>query len=200
MSFNRVTYDKSAYDLQMQRSVGQGDYRLFAPFAENIDQCLSMDGPVGSKADVSTVKKPNSLSFKEMTDVESALSWRSQRLTKSNDNINLEGKFDIYHKESCTKKLVSQDTRFTHPLDNYRSMSLTPLMIQPYLPVNPQCNQISNNDLIGLNSRLSAKDCYNIPDVVVWDNGDALPIDNGEPINNEVYYKACPAVTNLTQK
>ena len=58
MSFNRTKYDKCAYELQMNRSTGEGDYRLYAPFAENCSQCISETGPIGAKSDVSLVKKP----------------------------------------------------------------------------------------------------------------------------------------------
>ena len=57
MSFSRLIYDKEAYDLELKRSTIPGDYRLFSLFAENTNQCFSYDGPIGSKVDVSSVKK-----------------------------------------------------------------------------------------------------------------------------------------------
>jgi hypothetical protein len=75
MSFNRVLYDTSAYDLQMNRSIAPGDYRIFPNTGENCAQCFSEFGPVGSKSDVSLVKKPNELQFTEMADIESKLSF-----------------------------------------------------------------------------------------------------------------------------
>lgn len=175
MSFNRIKYDNCAYDLQMGRSTAQGDYRLFAPFAENCNQCLSYDGPIGNKADVSLVKKPMDLCFQEMTQTESELSWRSQLLTKCNDNNNPLGKHKIHHKPVCSKKLAPEDTRFTHPLDNYRSMSTTSFQVQPYLYINPQCHVQESGDRIGLNSRLQSKDTYKMPKQEFWDKGDSLP-------------------------
>ena len=71
MSFNRTRYDKCAYTLETNRSVQQGDYRLFGPFAENCNECFSYDGPIGSKSDVSLVKKPSELCFKDMAQTES---------------------------------------------------------------------------------------------------------------------------------
>jgi len=184
MAFSRTIYDKCAYDLEVARTISPGDYRLFAPYAENINECLSYDGPIGSKSDVSLVRRPTDLSFGDMAAAESELSWRSQLLNKCNDKPRVRPV--LYHKDNCNKKLISQDTRFTHPLDNYRGMSLTELHMQPYLHVNPQCNNISNADKLGLNSRLSAKDCYKTPTTKPWDNGEALPIDNGQPANSEV--------------
>jgi hypothetical protein len=175
MSFNRTRYDQCAYDLQMGRSTGPGDYRLFGSFAENCNQCLSYDGPVGAKSDVSLVKKPLDLCFKEMAQVESELSWRNQLLTKCNNNSSPVGKHELNHKPSCTKKLTPEDTRFTHPLDNYRCMSLTSYQVEPYLHVNPQCHVQESGDRIGMNSRLYAKDVYRIPAQDFLDKGEALP-------------------------
>lgn len=175
MSFNRIKYDTCAYDLQLGRSTAPGDYRLYAPYAENCSQCLSYDGPIGSKSDVSLVKKPTELCFKEMAQTESELSWRNQLLTKCNDNKNPIGKREIHHKPVCSKKLTPEDTRFTHPLDNFRSMSTTSYQVQPYLHINPQCHVQESGDRIGLNSRLNSKDAYKMTVQEAWDKGEALP-------------------------
>jgi hypothetical protein len=175
MSFNRIKYDSCAYDLQMGRSTGPGDYRLYAPYAENCDQCISLTGPVGAKSDVSLVKENMELSFKDMAQVESELSWRNQLLTKCNLNSSPIGKHKVNHKQTCSKKLEPEDTRFTHPIDNYRSMSLTSFQVEPYLHVNPQCHVQESGDRIGLNSRLRAKDLYKMPEQEFWDKGEALP-------------------------
>ena len=163
MSSNRTTYDKCAYALQMNRSVGPGDYRLYAPYAENCNQCFSDFGPVGSKSDVSVVKKPMELQFGSMADAESELSWRHRQLTKCNDDSSPIEKTNVNHKPSCSNKLTAEDTRFTFPLDNYRGMSLTSYQLNPYLPVNPQCNILGNESKYGLNSRLYSKDNYSEP-------------------------------------
>lgn len=160
MSFNRTSYDKCAYDLQIKRSTDQGDYRLFAPFAENCNQCFSAFGPVGAKCDVSTAKAPMDLKFGDMAAAESALSWRHRALTRCNEDSDPLDCSEVYHKPVCTNKLTSEDTRFTNPLDNYRGMSLTSYMLNPYLPVNPQCNILDSYDLIGLDSRNWSKDNY----------------------------------------
>lgn len=164
MAFNRTSYDKVAYDLQMGRSTGPGDYRLFAEFAENCDQCYSNNGPVGAKSDVSLVKKNDELHYGNMAQTESELSWRNQKLRKSNENFSPLDKYKTNNKVSCSKKLVAEDTRFTFPIDNFRGMSLTDYMVSPYLPVNPQCNIQKNCDKTGLNSRMTAKDNYIKPD------------------------------------
>ena len=175
MSFNRIKYDTSAYNLQMGRSTAPGDYRLYAPFGENCDQCFSYSGPIGSKADVSLVKKINDLNFKDMADTESQLSWRNNKLSKSNDDVSCLEDNTVEHKPVCSNKLTPEDTRFTHPLDNYRGMSLTDLQLEPYLHVNPQCSVQESGDRIGLNSRLYSKDTYQLTEQEFWDKGEALP-------------------------
>jgi hypothetical protein len=175
MSFNRINYDECAYDLQMGRSTNPGSYRLFGLFAENPDQHYSADGPIGSKADVSLVRDKFDLSFKDMADTESMLSWRRQKLNKCNDPPPALDANKLHPKSDSSSALVSEDTRFTFPIDDFRSMSLTPYMVSPYLPINPQCIIQDIDDKVGLNSRLYLKDHYKNPKTKFWDNGSALP-------------------------
>jgi hypothetical protein len=172
MSFNRIKYDNTAYDLQMGRSVAPGDYRLFESFAENPNQCFSYDGPTGSKSDVSLARSANDLTF--MAQVESELSWRHQPLSKDNITTPISS-FKLVHKPVCTNQLSGEDTRFTNPIVDFRSMSLTDYQLEPYLHINPQCNIQEINDRVGLNSRSWAKDMYKDIPQVVWDNNEALP-------------------------
>lgn len=164
MAFSRTTYDSCAYDLEIKRSTEQGDYRLYGYFAENDNQCYSYNGPIGSKSDVSTIKKLNETCFGTMADVESDLSWRNNKLDKCNDKIF--NKFPVIDKPICSSNLTPQDTRFTNPIDNYRGMSLTNYMLTPYLYVNPQCYIQQTRDLIGSNTRLETKDCFDLSKTV----------------------------------
>lgn len=183
MSFNRTKYDDCAYNLQLNRSTNPGDYRLYAPYAENCNQCFSYDGPIGSKSDVSVAKKNMDLSFSDMADVESDLSWRGQgKLEKCNNNVT-PFKKTVNHKSICNSKLTSEDTRFTFPLNNYREMQLTPYMLEPYLPIDPQCNIQPFKELVGLNSRLSAKDSYIYPEQEYMDCGESLPKEISNQVN-----------------
>jgi hypothetical protein len=175
MSFNRIKYDNGAYDLQMSRSTAPGDYRLYAPYGESCEQCYSYSGPIGSKSDVSLVKKQNDLTFKDMANIESQLSWRNNKLSKTNEPLNSIENNNLQHKPSCSEKLTPEDTRFTHPIDNYRGMSLTELMLDSYLHINPQCSIQESGDRIGLNSRLQSKDTYKLTEQEFWDKGDAFP-------------------------
>jgi len=160
MAFSRTTYDSCAYDLQVKRSTDQGDYRLYGNFAENENQCYSYCGPIGSKSDVSIVKKPTETCFGTMAEVESDLSWRNNKLDRCNDKKF--NQFPVIDKPICSSNLLSQDTRFTNPIDNYRGMSLTNYMLTPYLYVNPQCYIQENRELSGINTRLEIKDCFDL--------------------------------------
>lgn len=175
MSFNRNRYDNCAYDLQMGMSRGEGTYRLNSDFAENCSQCISTTGPVGSKSDVSLSREKSDMTFKNLAETESKLSWRNQLLSKCNKNTDPFTNVKLEHKPVCSKQLTAEDTRFTFPLDNYRGMSLTSYMVSPYLPINPQCHIQDSCDQIGLNSRLSAKDTYKQPAAQSWETTSVLP-------------------------
>ena len=174
MSFNRIKYDQCAYDLKMDRSTLPGDYRLYSSYAENCNQCYSSDGPINAKSDVSLPRDSNDLSYTNLADIENNLSWRRKKLSDCNDPLdNLDDKI-LRNKPVCNNKLISQDTRFTNPIDDYRGMSLTSYMVNPYLPVNPQCVIQNNDDKYGLNSRLYVKDNYDY--------------NNDEPLNQSSIY------------
>jgi hypothetical protein len=175
MAFSRINYDKCSYDLKMDRSTQPGYYRMLPSSVENHNACISYGGPVGSKADVSLAKPDNQLKFDDMVDVESQLSWRRQSLNQCNDN-NLTLNVNLNHKSNCTFNLVSEDTRFTHPIDDFRSMDTTPYNYSPYLHVNPQ--DYYQKDRIGTNTKLLVKDNYIMPKQDMWDNGEALPTEN----------------------
>lgn len=177
MSFSRIRYDDCATKLHDQRSVGVGDYYLFPGFAENCDQCFSATGPVGSKVDVSTAKTKCKLNWGEMAHIESELQSRNLPLTECNENVvnNNYDKNKVYNKTVCSPFLNAEDSRFTNPVQAYRSMSLTSYQLQPWLFSNPQCHVL--DDRLGLNSRNKAKDTYKmaLPDFV--DKGDAFPTE-----------------------
>lgn len=183
MSFSRINYDESAYDLRLERSKGPGDYRLFPNFAENSNSCYNYNDPTNSKSQVSTVKETEDLTFGNMAHVESILTNRVNPL----QNGNKEGKNDehlkmkLHHKQKCNNHLEGEDTRFTHPLDTYRGMSLTSYAFTPYLHVNPQCKFQTIKNKFGSSSRLIVKDTYQVPDQNPWDDGKGLPPKVGDP-------------------
>ena len=178
MSFSRIRYDECATKLQTQRSVDVGQYRLYPGYVENCDQCFSATGPIGSKVDVSTAKNACSLNWGEMAHIESELQSRNIPLTDCNDNqTNTHyNKNKVFNKATCSPMLNAEDTRFTNPVQAYRSMSTTAYQLQPWLISNPQCHV--QDDRIGLGSRNKAKDSYKMVLPEFMDKGEALPREN----------------------
>ena len=175
MSFNRLRYDECATKLHNERSIGIGDYMLFPGYNKNVEQCYSLTGPIGSKADVSTPENNSSLNLGDITQIESELQSRNIIASECNDNatnINY-SKNKVIDKKICNPMLNTEDTRFTNPLQSYRSMSLTSYQLQPWLFSNPQCHV--QDDRIGLGSRNIVKDAYKINETEFLDTGEALP-------------------------
>ena len=181
MSFTRTKYDNEAYDLKIERTTGPGDYRLFFGNNENCEKCISYDGPRNGKSDVSIADDGEINQWGSMTEVESHLTNRVNKLT----DTNIYGKNDHYknihvtNKNNCEKILESEDTRFSFPLEAYRCMDLTAYHYSPFLHVNGQCEIQDDNDRIGLNSRIRVKDTFTVIKPTLIDQTDILP-----PISN----------------
>ena len=79
----------------------------------------------------------------------------------------------------CIIKIIVRT--FSHPIDNYRSMSLTDYYYQPFLFVNPQCHIQDINDKMGLNSRLYSKDMYIMHEPTPLEPTPLLPVEKIEP-------------------
>jgi hypothetical protein len=191
MAFSRTNYDPKVYNLQIKRSTDENDYRINPIYAENINPCYIENGIIGSKADVSLVRNQIDLSNEVMVDAESELSWRSRPATKHNYNVNPFNKFKVIHKNECKNSLTPEDTRFTHPIDNYRCMSTLDYEFNPYLHVNPQCYIQSIDKKIGLNSRLFAKDTYKISNITPMDNYASLPKEDISKNQSDIPCKLC---------
>ena len=67
----------------------------------------------------------------------------------------------VYNKPDCPC-LLSEDTRFSNPIDNYRSMSLTSYHYTPYLIINPLSKFQNLNEKHGLSSRIISKDTFKL--------------------------------------
>lgn len=178
MSFNRIKYDNESYDLKMERSTAHGDYRLFLANNENTTKCLSYDGPRNAKSDVSLATHDTPNQWPAMTDVESHLTNRVNKLI----DYNAYGKNDSYKKlqvtnnVNCSDNISFEDSRFTNPIEAYRCMDLTSYHYSPFLHVNPQCE--IQDDRIGLNSRLRIKDTFKVVRPQPLDQASILPIES----------------------
>jgi hypothetical protein len=162
MSFNRLSYDNCAYTLKKRRSADMGDYRLYPGSYENCNKRMSGSGIRNAKSDVSTVKGNCDLSWGALTETESKLTIRSQRLNQCNTKLGaLNDK--VNHKAQIDTKLDTTDSRFSHPLCNYRGLSTINYQIDPVIGPNPQ-HHISCDALReGHSTRLWARDNYTIP-------------------------------------
>lgn len=184
MSFSRIKYDNGAYDLKINRSVGPGDYRLFKGSTENCSKCFSYDGPKNAKSDVFTVGSNNcETEWGNMAEIESYIMNRVNKLVDDNKL----GRNDSYLKfqvnpikQTCSETLISEDTRFTNPIEAYRSMDTTSYHYSPFLFVNPQCEL--HEDRIGLNSRLKIKDTFKTVHITPPDQTDLLVNNNTDII------------------
>ena len=191
MSFSRIHYDNAAYDLKINRSVGPGDYRLFKGYNENCSKCFSYDGPKNAKSDVYTAGKSDcDTEWSAMTEVESQLTNRVNKLVDDNHF----GKNDSYLnlqvnpiKPTCSNVLISEDTRFSYPLEAFRSMDTTSYHYTPFLYGNPQCE--IEEDRIGLNSRLKVKDTFVNIAAVPIDQTETLP--KGGEISTAPKFNMC---------
>ena len=178
MSFTRITYDESAYDLELKRSLDQGKYRLTGNTVENCNKCYPYNMPGTATDTASTARRYCNTGFGEIAEAESLITNRIKPLTKSNaldKNDEYKTQVKVYHKPLCSKSFESEDTRFTNPIDNYRGMSLTGYYFTPYLHINPQCHIQSNPHREGTSSRLMVRDCYQNPKQEKWDDGSTLP-------------------------
>ena len=189
MSFTRINYDQCAYDLDLERSVSQGNYRLTGNNIENCNKCYPYHLPGTSIEAASSARGDCDTGFGSLAEAESLITNRIKPLQKCNKekrNDEYKTQVKVHHKPLCSKTLESEDTRFTNPLDNYRGMSLTGYYFTPYLHVNPQCHIQSNHHREGNSSRLMVKDCYKRPDQSPWDDGKAFP-----PKPKKVEKKGC---------
>ena len=180
MSFSRIKYDNEAYDLQLNRSVAPGDYRLFQNYNENCDKCYSKDGVKNSKSDSAITSQ-----WGNMADAESLLTNRVNKLIDYNDY----GANDMYKNipiiaiPDCNKSLAPEDTRFSYPLEAFRSMDTTNYHYSPHLFSNPQCE--IQDDRIGMNSRLRVKDTFKPTPPKLVDQDSILP-NGGVIMENEL--------------
>lgn len=189
MAFSRIKYDDDSYNLKLEREISPLDYRLFNGFNESCDKCLNYDGYRNNKSDVSLGKNldPNSDNqWGSLAEIESYLSNRVNKLK----NSNVYGKNDHYkniptiNKHLCNNNLQSEDTRFTYPIEAFRSLDTTSYKFIPYLSVNPQCQIETNEAKIGLNSRLRVRDTFVPTKPTLADQSVFLPAQGNNTCNN----------------
>lgn len=172
-TFSRQSYDISAYSDEVKQSTNVLDYNLDPTQQWNCGKCLSVNGPRNKIGNYSFVPK-------KLVDVDSILSNRTQINTKSIskktddymtvDKMVKDGKYyNRYFGDECSSFLNPEDSRFTHPKNNYKG-----LMFNIFYKLNkdPQCNVFWDSSL---NTRLYARDTY-LPEYPrSFDGQDLLP-------------------------
>jgi hypothetical protein len=134
--------------------------------------------------DVSIAANNTDNQWPTMTEVESHLTNRVNKLIDFNDY----GKNDSYknlsiqNKNVCNNKLVTEESRFTNPIEAYRCMDLSDYHYSPFMFVNPQCEFLE--DRIGSNSRLNVKDNFVVTKPNLIDQSVFLPKET--PANTDV--------------
>jgi len=153
----------------MQRSVNPGDYRLFKGYGENTTKCLPLNAPINSNDSASSVRRVNETDFGELVHAESHLTNRYVAASLCNDQaVDMDYKtLILHHKPVCDENVATLDSRFTHPIDSYRGMSLTNYHLTPYLHVNPQEHNELLSDRSSFGSRAWVKDNYKAPKVTI---------------------------------
>ena len=178
MSFNRTSYDEDAYKLKLQRSQNPGNYMLFERYGDHCEACYPNNSFGSIQGGIPVAKKACETKFDNLVTIDSQLSWRRKVLSKNNDDGILPDSSLIVKREDCKNLgLVPEDTRFTNPIDNFRSMDTTSYKFVPYLSVNPQNRIQTIDERIGVVSRLSVKDAFANAKISqeYWDKGEALP-------------------------
>ena len=178
MASTRITYDKCASKLSLQRSTDPLKYRLFRPNFENCKECYSNNGPIGSKRDASSVRNPTD-DFGDLVELESEISNRSIPLNECNDEKcnrgYLKNKSKLINKNNCNDKLNIEDTRFTKPLTEFRELSFFNYFTEPHLHVNPQKHIQKFENRNGTFTRKLAKEQYTAPEQKILDDSSVLP-------------------------
>jgi hypothetical protein len=156
---SRLGYDEQTYQDNLLDSVSPLNYRLNSNYDYNCQQCLSTLGPRSSAMGqgVSTWQGKGQLiaPSQKLVDIESILSNRNVRLSKSRDNeinkINVT-KFKTQNLPECNRFLDPISSRLSLPASNYRDMAINRFY---NLPQNPQKVIFWN---FAVNSSLEEKD------------------------------------------
>lgn len=160
MASTRKRYDECSTNLFYKQSTDPLSYRLSPHFANNCNKCYSDYGPRGQKMDVSVITNQN------LIDVDSLLTNRTKVASDCKDGLVTDIKFENHKKYAlpkCTNFLDNNSTRLTHPIHNYRGMTIEWAFQPKVSGRDDQCNIFWD---FAENTRLTAKDNYR-PDIPV---------------------------------
>lgn len=158
MASTRKFYDECSVNLYYKQSTDPLSYRLSPNYANNCQKCYTDNGPRGQDMNVSVITNEN------LIDVDSLLSNRSKVASDCGDglvtDINFKN-YQKYHLPVCNRFMNRNDTRLTHPIHNYRGMTIDWYFSPRVNNRDEQCNIFWD---FSENTRLTAKDSYR-PDI-----------------------------------
>lgn len=183
MASTKKRYDECSTSLFYKQSTDPLAYRLSSNFANNCSKCYTNYGPRGQDMNVSVIKNEN------LIDVDSLLTNRSKVASDCKDGLVTDIQFNKYKKYNlpiCNNFLDREDSRLTHPIINYRGMTIDWFFTPRVSNRDEQCNLFWD---FAENTRLTTKDSYR-PDIPV-------PMDQGYsfPVEKVQKNKKCPQFT-----
>lgn len=160
MASTRKRYDECSTNLYYKQSTNPLAYKLSPDFANNCNKCYSDFGPRGQNMNVSVITNQH------LVDVDSLLTNRSKIASDCKDGLVTDIDFNQhikYNLPKCDRFMDRTDTRLTHPLHNYRGMTIDWSFEPRVGGRDEQCNIFWD---FAENTQLTAKDNYR-PDIPV---------------------------------
>jgi len=177
MSSTRSIYDQGAFQEAVERSTRPGNYHLFAGQYKNCNKCVSLEGPRNNRTrNNSEINQPYSRQPLVVIDsLLSARKFRNSKYTKDRLFHQIDkqlSKIQTFNPTQCNLFLQPEDTRLTHPTQNYRGIyidryewPIIPPVERVFWGNNEPCYQkFGNHDKSnirgGQSARLCAKDNF----------------------------------------
>jgi hypothetical protein len=160
MASTRKLYDDCSTNLFYKQSTDPLAYRLSPNYANNCSKCYTDFGPRGQDMNVSVITNQN------LVDVDSLLTNRSKVASDCKDGLVTDIKFNNYKKYNlprCNNFMNRHDSRLTHPIHNYRGMTIDWFFSPRVNNRDEQCNLFWD---FAENTQLTSKDNYR-PDIPV---------------------------------
>lgn len=168
MSSTRTINDKDIAEYRDFTIRNVNNYIMDINKAENVNTCYSNSGARNSVSEISKpVNKKGLLDLANKVDMETYVQNRhlpGGSFKRTNDDHRTKIKTQTpLQCQNVIEHLVNEESRLTHPLNEYREMRIDHLNFSPYLPVNPQQVLIENTewygseDRNGVSSRISLK-------------------------------------------
>lgn len=160
MASTRKLYDECSTNLFYRQSTDPLIYRLLPDYANNCSKCYTDYGPKGQKMNTSVITNEN------LIDVDSLLTNRRKIASDCKDGLVTDINFNNYKKYNlplCDKFMDRNDSRLSHPIHNYRGMTIDWFFEPRVNNRDEQCNIFWNFEE---NTKLTAKDNYR-PDIPI---------------------------------